>query len=245
MKIKKEHKELIIWGIVILAVGAFLMTSNFIKPEKFTIYDDDFVMERTGVYDTHLANGVFDGTTININYAGFDYNLYPEQSLYFISNVSSCDISPSAIYKNIPTPVGTNRICRVQYNIINDNQVDIQTYSTIYTREVNSTIYQNVTQNVTQYVNQTVNVSVPVYMNVTSQQLCEAVSGTYSNVTCTCPNGDKWFDNSTLKKCGSVTVTNTETKEVPVEQTFFQKYGLALIILVGAIVIILYVGRKK
>jgi hypothetical protein len=236
---KKETKEMLIWGIVIVAVVIYLISSGILIPQKFVISDDAFIPDGTVPLLAYSINGqyVTFSWVQDVNYTYTNGDVF-----YTIGN------STITYYNYIPTPEGTNIVNKFQIVIAADNTTAVlYKWHTVYIRETqNVTVNQTVYQNVTKYVNQTVNVSVPVYLNVTSEQICNAVAGTYTNLTCTCPNGDKWFDNATSKVCGPITKTVTNDVNVPVQPTFFQKYGLALIILIGAIVIILYMnGGKK
>lgn len=125
---------------------------------------------------------------------------------------------------SIPNPEGTNTINKFQIAIQPDNVTAVLTkWHTIYTKEV-------------QVVNAT----------LTSSQLCAGLGGTYSNNTCTCPDKSTWTDSSSTKVCPPI--IKTVEKEVKIQPTFFEKFGLSIItgvILGGVIIFLLNLGRKK
>lgn len=220
---KQNTQLLLIAGIVIAAIVLMQYPGLF---SKFVIDDSDFQC-KTPILRDVTAENYINGT---IYYSNITYTA--GQVYYTIDN-------DTTRYSSIPDPEGTHKISKLVVDVVENNtKISFISCSVIYTKEVN-----NVTVNVsvpgeTEYVN----VSVPVYVqqNATSSQICTGLGGTYLNVTCSCPNGNKWYDNSTSKVCGSVTVTRE-----PVLTTW-EKYGeKGIIVALALIILYLAYGRKK
>jgi hypothetical protein len=230
----KNTKEALLWGLVIVGAIFFLIFSGLITPQKFVILDDDFTVLSTMNFSVGQAmvdpqhGMVFSlnsitNNTINFTYVNNSY-LGPSGKVYYAVDLNETNASSLFLYDTIPAlPDGYHNIGKMKLTIINATAVKYEDWS------LNTLIN---------------NLKIEIAANITSTQICNAVNGTYTNLTCTCPNGDKWFDNATSKVCGPIIKTVTNDVNVPVQPTFFQKYGLALIILIGAIVII-YMERKK
>lgn len=225
----KDNKKSLVVIAAILGVVILLVWGGILPLEKFVITDDDF---GTSINSVNFTTADVDGefvligfvnNSMNFSYGG-KYYLSPSGKVYYKidNNTNLVDLIPSLTD-------GVHTVIKYKITSLEGNTImNIENWEL-------TTLVQN------QIVNQT------QQLNVTSEQLCTALNGTYANLTCTCPNGDKWFDNSTSKVCGPVIKTETKTKEVevPVEATFFQKYGLAIIILVGASAVIIYMGAGK
>lgn len=214
---KNKNKTLMIVGIIIVVL--FLFSSGNLNLPKFAIADSDYTCDSP--YNITLPN-----QNINIS----NVTIYMNDSnttRAFISGRDywAVDNETSSQYSAFPDITGTHKIYKVSYTIKNNDTIEHKLCYLMYTKEINISY---------------------VTANVTSQQICLAVNGTYSNTTCTCPNGNRWSDNSTSKVCGPI--TKTVEKEVQLQPSFFDKYGIAMIILViagVAIFVILNWGKKK
>ena len=238
-KMEKKNNTILL-GLVIVGTIFFLIFSGLVIPQKFVILDDDFTHLSTINFTVgqqplidpqngmvmFLLNSISTAnitseSTLNFTYINNSYS-GPSGKVYYAVDVNKSNASSLFLYDTIPVlPDGYHDVGKIKLTIINATTVKYEDWS------LNTLIN-----------NQIINVA----SNVTSKQLCEAVSGNYTNVTCTCPNGDKWMDNSTSKKCGAI--TKTVEKEVDIQPTFFQKYGIALVVIIVA-GIILYTKRKK
>lgn len=213
-------KDKTIFLLVGLTLAILVLLPYLGLVPRFAISDSDFISDGavTLLSSTYSAenDSVAFSFVENVNYAMANKTIF-----YTIGN--STDVSMT-----VPNPTGTNTINKYQIDVVS-GVVQLSKWHTVYTKEI-QTVYQNV--------------SVPgptVQLNATSNQICAGLGGTYSNVTCTCPNGSKWYDNSTSKVCGALTVTTTVT----VEPNFWQKYGAAGIVFIVMGLIIIYLIYKR
>ena len=215
-----ENKEIfIIVGAVFVMM--FLTNQGYINLPTFAIADSDFVSDGQTTIPGTIDNGTLTVMINNVTYS------WPSGKIYYTVD------SSTTISDTIPELTGTHRIDKFQVLTEDNLTIISKQWHTTYTKEV-ETVYQNVT-----------GPTVYVAQNVTSEQICKAVNGTYSNLTCICSNGNKWYDNSTSKVCGAVTLT--VTKEVEKEQTFWEKYWISILegLILGSIIIYLMNWRKR
>jgi hypothetical protein len=227
----KQDKQIFLITFVTLAI---LILSPYLGlVPKFAISDSDFIYQGETNYPTIINGGniVIENSTITFQQMGNQYTLPDGQFYYFLDN-------DSLMYLEIPEDlIGKHVLNKYQISSINnDTEANIKWWIAaidIEVKEVNISVVNNTVSYIPQ--------------EVTSEQLCTALGGNYSetNMSCKCPNNDLWYDNSTSKVCGPITNTNTITVEV--QPTFFEKYGIASIIFVimGSIIIYMIYRRTR
>jgi len=211
----KIDNNKLMW-IVIGAIVIIILLPYLGLVPKFAITDSDFTSDgQVPITLNSITNG-----TISYAYNNQTFS-YPTGTVYYEVG--------TAIYSSIPDLAGTNTIYKYEIDSTsNGTNATLTQWHVLYTEEIK-------------------NVTVQTYIaaNVTSTQLCSAVNGTYTNLTCTCPNGNIWYDNSTSKVCGPV--INTVTNTVNVQPSFLQEYGVAglIFIIMGLIIIYLIYTRTR
>lgn len=223
VKKKSNHQAYWIIGIVV----AFIIILPYINlNQKFAISDSDYTC------DSPLILNISEESNFNINNGTIYYsNLNTTQVFLSGYNYWTIDNDTSVSYNSFPNLEGTHKIYKISYTIKeNDTQIEFNKCYIFYTKEIEK---QTVINNSVTYI--------PA--NITSSQICNGLGGNYTNLTCSCPNGNKWFDNSTSKVCGPV--INTVTNNVNIPPTFFDKYGIAMIIVIISLVIIYFIWRYK
>jgi len=223
MELTKQQKQLI-WAAVIIAAIAILAPYLGLIP-KFAISDSNFLLNSNNTFSPNdpiftylISNAVISNGSFSFTHAGINYTNVSSGKIYYF--IDGMDNNYTA-YTDIPDVTGAHMIYKVQIFVTPDNtQFNVLIYSLSY-------LQQN------------------VQLNVTSSQICVGVGGNYteSKETCTCPNGNIWYDNSTSKVCGPV--INTVTNTVNVQPSFLQEYGIAIIVIIISGIVIFLMRRKK
>jgi hypothetical protein len=232
---KEQMKNNLLWGVIVVVALVLLFGTGIINiGDKFVITDDDFQAQpKTTV--SYTVGSVFEDSnlslisiinnTMNLTYYGKNYNISSGNVYYTIdTKAAPFNASTFELLGTMPNlSEGLHNVNKLKFNITNSTSFILETWSLkIFVQDK----------------------VVSVTGNVSLEQICSAVGGNYTNSTCSCPNGDKWNVNSTTKACGPV--TKTVEKEVKIEPTFFQKYGIAIFaVIIAGIVIIIMGGKKK
>lgn len=234
------EKDTKIFWIVGLTIAMLVLLPYLHLVPKFVISDSDFMQD-----ETILAN-LSETTNFSIIASQIVFNDNGTIRTFNTGDIYYKLGGSEDVYGEIPDMEGTNTIYKYRIsivanetpNLLDNNFVSLEQWHIVYTKEtqiINETIYQNQTiyQNVTVYQNVTITPS--------SESICTGLGGVYTNSTCTCPNGVKWYDNSTSRVCGPITTTITET----IGPNFWMKYGAAGIIFIIMGLIIIYLIYKR